>query len=137
MKPYKLYIALSVFCFLAGCKKDHSWTNMVVTLVAKWNLVSDYTSNHLAQMNTYTGVAGDYFDFRADGKCYVKEGSLYDTLTYAIKNDTTITISPFAFNNAAYFSGQANPLTLHAATLTSAGPYPPSEVDYRQVKLSR
>jgi len=137
MKLRQLFIVLFIFCLLTGCKKDHTGTIPVVTLVAKWNLVTDYTSNHLAQMNTYTGVAGDYFDFRADGKCYVKEGSLYDTLTYAIKNDTTITISPFAFNNAAYFSGQANPLTLHAATLTSAGPYPPGEVDYRQVKLSR
>lgn len=127
MKPYKLYIALSVFCFLAGCKKDHPGTNPVVTLVARWNPVSDYTSNHLAQMNTYVGVPGDYFDFRTDGKCYVKEGSQYDTLSYALKNDTTITISPFAFNNAAYFSGHTNPLTIHAATLTSAGPYPPAK----------
>ena len=137
MRPYRLCIVLYIFCFLVGCKKEDKGTTPVVTLVVKWNLVSDYTSNHLAQMNTYTGVAGDYFDFRADGKCYVKEGSQYDTLSYAIKNDTTITISPFAFNNAAYFSGHGNPLTVHAATLTSVGPYPPGEVDYRQVKLAR
>src|SRR5579872_4131342 len=137
MKPYKLYVTLYIFCFLLGCKKEKISTAPVVTLVAKWNLVTDYTSNHLAQTNTYTGIAGDYFDFRANGKCYVKEGNLYDTLSYAIKNDTTITISPFAYNNAAYFSGHTNPLTIHAATLTSAGPYPPGEVDYRQVKLAR
>jgi len=137
MKLYQPLTALFIFCLLMGCKKEKTGTTPVVTLVAKWNLVSDYTANHLAQMNTYTGVAGDYFDFRADGKCYIKEGSQYDTLSYALKNDTTITISPFAYNNAAYFSGQPNPLTAHTATLTSAGPYPPGEVDYRQVKLAR
>jgi len=128
MKRHQLLITLFIFCLLTGCKKENTGTAPVVTLVAKWDLVSDYTSNHLAQMNTYIGVAGDYFDFRADGKCYIKEGSLYDTLSYAIKNDTTITISPF---------GHGNPLTVHSATLTSAGPYPPGEVDYRQVKLAR
>jgi hypothetical protein len=136
MKAYQLLIALYSFCLLVGCKKDNTG-NTSPTIVTKWNLVSDYTSNHLAQTNTYTGVPGDYFDFRADGKCYVKEGSQYDTLSYSIKNDTTITIAPFAYNNAAYFSGHSNPLTIHAAMLTSAGPYPPGEVDYRQVKLSK
>jgi hypothetical protein len=136
MKPRLLFIALLFFCLSIACKKEKT-ANTPPTIVAKWNLVSDYTSNHLAQTSTYTGVAGDYFDFRSDGKCYVKEGSQYDTLSYAIKNDTTITIDPFAYNNAAYFSGDANPLTIHAATLTSAGPYPPGEVDYRQVKLSK
>ena len=68
MEPYKLYIALYIFCFLSGCKKENTGTTPVVTLVAKWNLLSDYTSNHLAQMNTYIGVAGDYFDFRGRWK---------------------------------------------------------------------
>jgi hypothetical protein len=139
MKPHQLLMVLFAFCFLTNCKKDKPAIGPP-TLIAKWNLVSDYTANHLAQINNYIGVPGDYFDFREDGKCYVKEGSIYDTLSYAKKNDTTITIVPFAYNNAAYFSGQGNPLTLHAATLTSAGPYPPGgigEIDYRQVKLSR
>jgi hypothetical protein len=136
MKPRQLLTVLFAFCFLTNCKKDRAPVASP-TLVAKWNLVSDYTSNHLAQINTHIGVPGEYFDFREDGKCYVKEGSVYDTLSYAIKNDSTITITPFAYNNSAYFSNQFNPLTLHAATLTSAGPYPPGEIDYRQVTLSR
>src|SRR6185312_13691137 len=136
MKRHKLFFVLFALGLLTHCKKDKP-TVTPATLVAKWNLVTDYTSNHLAETNTYTGVPGDYFDFRADGKCYVKEGGHYDTLSYALKNDTTITISPFAYNNAAYFSGKVKPLTIHAATLTSAGPYPPGgigEIDYRQVK---
>jgi hypothetical protein len=131
-----LLIAVFVIPLLVACKKDNNKTTMP-GLAAKWNLVTDYTANHLAQINTYTGVPGDYFDFRSNGKCYVKEGGHYDTLLYAITSDTTITIKPFAFNNAAYYSSQSNPLTLHAAIITSAGPYPPGEVDYRQVKLSR
>jgi len=130
-------IVVLAFPLLTGCKKDTN-KNTTPTLVAKWNLVTDYTANHLAQVNTYIGVPGDYFDFRSNGKCYIKEGSQYDTLTYAITSDTTISIQPFAINNAAYYSGKSNPLTLHAATITSAGPYPPgAEIDYRQVKLSR
>lgn len=142
MKPHQLLAVLFAFGLLTNCKKDKP-VSISPTLIAKWNLVSDYTSNHLAQINNYIGVGGDYFDFRQDGKCYVKEGSVYDTLSYAIKNDSTITITPFAYSNAASFSSQVNPLTLHTATLTSTGPYPPGgiggigEIDYRQVKLSR
>jgi hypothetical protein len=129
-------IVLIVFSLLAGCKKENTETTQP-TLVAKWNIVTDYTANHIAQTNTYTGVAGDYFDFRADGKCYTKEGSRYDTLSYAITSDTNLNIRPFGYSNAAYYSGHANPLTVHTATISSAGPYVPGEVDYRQVKLSR
>lgn len=136
MKAGNLLIAVFVFSLLGGCKKDGN-KNAAPLLIAKWNLVTDYTANHLAQTNTYTGVAGDYFDFRSDGKCYVKEGSQYDTLSYAITSDTTINIQPFALGKSAYYSGHTAPLTVHAATITSAGPYPPGEIDYRQVKLSK
>ena len=136
MRLKNLLIAVFVFNLLAGCKKDSN-KSAAPTLVTKWNLVTDYTANHLAQVNMYTGVPGDYFDFRSNGKCYIKEGSQYDTLLYAITSDTTITIQHFGYGNAAYYSGKAGPLTLHAATITSSGPYAPGEIDYRQVKLSR
>jgi len=136
MKIKGLLIVPIVFSLLYGCQKENTKTAAPV-LVAKWNFVSDYTANHLAQINTYTGVAGDYFDFRTDGKCYTKEGSHYDTLLYSITSDTTVHIQPFGFSNAAFYSGKANPLTMHSATLTSTGPYVPGEVDYRQVKLAR
>jgi hypothetical protein len=136
MNLKNLSIAVFVFFLLTGCKKDDN-KNHATTLVTKWNLVTDYTANHLGQINTYAGVPGDYFDFRSDGKCYTKEGGQYDTLSYAKTSDTTINIKPFGFSNAAYYSSQANPLTLHAATITNTGPYPPGEVDFRQVKLSR
>jgi hypothetical protein len=136
MKIKGLLIVLLVFYLLPGCKKENT-KPAPPTLVANWNIVSDYTANHLAQTNTYTGVAGDYFDFRTDGKCYVKEGSRYDTLSYAITSDTTLHIQSFGYGNAAYYADKANPLTTHTATLSSTGPYVPAEVDYRQVKLSR
>jgi hypothetical protein len=135
MKSCNLLMMIPAFCVLAACKKNNGVEP--ATLVAKWTLVSDYTANHLAQTNTYTGVPGDYFDFRMDGKCYTKEGSQYDTLSYTITSDSTLNIKPFGYSNAAYYSSQANPLTLHAATITSAGPYVPGEVDYRQVSLKR
>src|ERR1700733_11935532 len=106
MRLRNLLIAVFVFNLLAGCKKD-SDKSAAPMLVTKWNLVTDYTANHLAQMNMYIGVPGDYFDFRSNGKCYIKEGSQYDTLSYAITSDTTITIQPFGYSNAAYSSGKA------------------------------
>jgi hypothetical protein len=136
MKAKILMIAALFFILLAGCKKDNTM-GAAPTIVSKWNLVTDYTANHLAQTNTYTGVPGDYFDFRPNGKCYIKEGSQYDTLTYAITSDSTMTIRPFGYNNAVYYSSRAVPLTPHAATITNSGPYPPGEVDFRQVKLSK
>ncbi len=136
MKANNLLVAALLFTPLAGCKKDNT-RGAAPTIVARWNIVTDYTANHLAQRNTYTGVSGDYFDFRPNGKCYIKEGAQYDTLTYAITSDTTMNIRPFGFSNAAWYSSRAVPLTAHAATITSAGPYPPGEVDFRQVKLSK
>ena len=135
MKSFILLMVIAAFCVLAACKKNKGVEP--ATLVAKWTLVSDYTANHIAQMNTYTGVPGDYFDFRVDGKCYVKEGGQYDTLSYAVTSDSTLNIKPFGYSNAAYYSSKANPITMHTATITNAGPYVPGEVDYRQVSLKR
>jgi hypothetical protein len=135
MKLRRLLMVVPAFCVLAACKKNKGVAP--VTLVTKWNLVSDYTANHLGQMNTYAGVSGDYFDFRADGKCYTKEGSQYDTLSYVVTSDSTLNIKPFGYSNAAYYSGHTAPLTMHTATITNAGPYPPGEVDFRQVSLKR
>ncbi len=135
MKSFNLLMVIAAFCVLTACKKDNKVEP--VTLVAKWALVSDYTANHLAQMNTYTGVPGDYFDFRTDGKCYVREGSQYDTLSYSITSDTSLNMQSFGYGNSGYYSSKANPLTVHAATITSGGPYVPGEIDYRQVILKR
>ena len=108
MKIKGLLPVLIVFYLLPGCKNENTKPARP-TLVAKWNIVSDYTANHLAQTNTYTGVAGDYFDFRTNNKCYVKEGSRYDTLSYTITSDTTLNILPFGYSNAAYYAGKGQP----------------------------
>ena len=93
MRSFNLLMTIPAFCVLAACKKNNGVEP--ATLVAKWTLVSDYTANHLAQMN-YNGVPGDYFDFRADGKCYNKEGNNYDTLSYSITSDTSLNMQSWA-----------------------------------------
>src|SRR5476649_2744188 len=102
MKFYNLLIALFVFSCLASCKK--SGESGPVTLVAKWNLVNDSTASGGALASpltktNYVGVPGDYFDFRADGKLYIKEGAKYDTLTYNTTSGDSVIINNFNYNN--------------------------------------
>jgi hypothetical protein len=118
MKFYNLLIALFVFSCLVSCKK--SGESGPVTLVAKWSLVNDSTAyggalaSPLTKTN-YVGVPGDYFDFRADGKLYIKEGSKYDTLAY---NNTTsgdsVIINAFNYNQNP---SVIKPLTANNATI--------------------
>jgi len=57
MNAKKLLISFFVLPLLVACKKDNN-KNATPVLIAKWNIVTDYTANHLAQINTYTGVSG-------------------------------------------------------------------------------
>ncbi|MGZ3820878.1 MAG: hypothetical protein ACXVJP_05745 [Mucilaginibacter sp.] len=110
---------------------------MPLTLAGKWNLVIDSVIIGFGgvEPKVHTGVYGDYFDFRADGRCYLKEGSHYDTLAYSITSDSTLNIEAFGFGNNAFYTKPTNPYT--KTTLTSGGPYPPGPVNFRQVRLAR
>ena len=121
MKFCYLLIAIFVFFWLASCKK--SGDTGQVTLIAKWHLVNDSTAygGALAAPLTktnYIGLPDDYFDFRADGKLYIKEGAKYDTLAY---NNTaagdSVIINNFNYNN---YPSVIKPLTSHNATIYSA-----------------
>jgi len=119
MKPYHLLIWIFFFSCLASCKK--SGNAGPATLVAKWNLVNDSTADGgplaspLIKTN-YVGVPGDYFDFRADGRLYIKEGSRYDTLAYHTRAGDSVVINNFNYNN---YPSVIKPLTPHNATVYS------------------
>jgi len=119
MKFYNLLIALFVFSCLASCKK--SGDSGPVTLIAKWSLINDSTAyggalaSPLTQKN-YVGVPGDYFDFRADGKLYIKEGSKYDTLAYNKASGDSVIINAFNYNNTP---SVIKPITANSATIYS------------------
>ena len=119
MKFCYLLIALFVFSCLVSCKKSSDVSP--VALVAKWNLVNDSTvfGGPLAAPLTnknYVGVPGDYFDFRANGKVYIKEGTKYDTLAYNMATGDSVIINNFNYNN---YPSVIKPLTSHNASIYS------------------
>jgi len=64
----------------------------------------------------YVGAPGDYFDFRANGRLYIKEGSGYDTLAYHTTARDSVVINNFNYNN---YPSVIKPLTAHNATVYS------------------
>ncbi len=96
-------IVLITVISLAGCKKDK-----VVPLTTaqklqfKWSVSTVVSTENVSPSpsvtDTYVGTASDYFDFKSDGKVYVKqEGEPEDVVTYTIVNDTQITLDDVAF----------------------------------------
>ena len=134
MKFYNFLIVLFVFFCLASCKK--SGDSGPVTLTAKWRLVNDsaaFGEAYITKTN-YVGVPGDYFDFRADGKLYIKEGAKYDTLAYNMVAGDSVIINTFNVNN---YPDVIKPFTAHNATIYS-GKFPVFFVTkFRIVNLKR
>jgi hypothetical protein len=99
-------------------------------MIAKWSLVKDTSSwcfgSDTLHQKKYTGMSSDYFDFRTDGKCYTREGGVYDTLTYSVRVDNQIIIQKFGVNvNGYYLPNTIAQFTDHnftIATISLAGP---------------
>lgn len=92
---------LLVLLYLTACTKTAVSSNeseAAAGITGKWNLVTDSTflgvgsSNHPVD---YTGQAGDYFDFDANGYVYTREDTALDTLTYRLISDNAMVISDF------------------------------------------
>ncbi|MGI4749538.1 MAG: hypothetical protein ACRYFB_02795 [Janthinobacterium lividum] len=125
--------------FLTSCKKDVADIN--ATILGKWNVLNDSIfegvgiSNHPAN---YTGKTGDYFDFRNDGKLYIKEGLKLDTSTYQLTSDTTILIPAFGITlNGVTEASHITNLTTHYAAVTAPTVATPGGLFGRKVDLSR
>src|SRR5947208_2904362 len=100
MKHLNLFgLAAFLSCLFISCEKSAEADHQApVTILHKWNLVNDSTYYGLGLNNhpvNYLGKPGDYFDFRADGYLYIREGSGLDTLSYSISSDTTLVIAGF------------------------------------------
>ena len=113
-----------------------------MSLSGKWQLVQDSTANSMVRtvplISNYVGVAGDYFDFRTDGFCYVKEGDAYDTLTYKQVSPNSVIIQNFGL----IINGSAEPSrdltrTVTTANITYAKHADPGGTIFREVKLTR
>lgn len=138
MRFYNLLTAFFVFSCLASCKKS----NYIgpVTLVGKWKLINDSTAydgalaSPLIKKN-YVGIPGDYFDFRTDGKLYIKEGAKYDTLAYNMNMTAgdSVIINNFNYNN---YPSVIKPLTAQNVSIYST--FMVFEIYYyRKVNLKR
>jgi hypothetical protein len=94
----------------AACKKDDKAPTTLEKLQEKWTLNKQI--NHLVylgnqQSDTVASAAGEYIDFRTDGKVYSKIAGTLDTSAYSLLSDTRLITN----------SGSAND-TLDIQTLT-------------------
>ncbi len=128
MKANFLFVLLAIAALATSCKKQSvapvGPLNIAQhgPIVAKWNIAKDSTASAftttLVNTHVYVGGADDYYDFRADGKCYIHENGAFDTLTFKIVTDTTV-----AFD--ARYPSIINPLTSHSAMISFAEPQGP------------
>jgi hypothetical protein len=77
-------------------------------------------------VKNYIGTSDDYFDFRADGKCYIRENGTLDTMTFKMPTDNSVI---FGKSNGIQISNtgivtpiqtppnEIYPLTDHIATI--------------------
>ncbi len=130
-----LFLLFTVVVLASSCKNENVQpTKAQVTtsavhssLVARWNIAKDSIAASFigpVHYNVYVGTADDYYDFRADGRCYVKENGAFDTISYKIVTDTTV-----AFNGSLYPS-EVNPLTSHSARIDFMQPQGPGGGTY-------
>ena len=94
----KLILSIAIITSLiiaASCKKDNDKNNSSL-LVNKWELVN--TSYREVQNGVevdtynYTGVAGDYIDFRSDNKVYSHVDGDDDVAGYKLLNNNKVAI---------------------------------------------
>jgi hypothetical protein len=136
MKANYLFVLFTAVVLASSCKKENvqpaaaPFTTSAAksqTLVARWSIAKDSIAASFigpVHYNVYVGTADDYYDFRADGRCYIKENGTFDTITYKIVSDTTV-----AFNGSFYDS-KVNPLTTHSARIDFMEPQGPGGGTY-------
>jgi hypothetical protein len=141
-KHLPLLSALFILVVITGCQLKDNDTPPVVTLVGKWQLGNDSISTSSAATaavsSNYKGVSGDYFDFRTDGFCYTKEGTVYDTLSYDVISNKSVALQNFGLAiNGGIESSQLT-LTLTTANITTQNTVTPTGSTYfRTVNLSK
>ena len=127
-------IAIVAF-FLTSCKKDSADSN--ATILGKWNIVTDSTYATVGccyeYKKFYAGKPNDYFDFRNDGKLYIKENTTLDTANYQLTANSKIFIS-----GKILTTFRITDLTAHHTNLKTLDSLPnPGGFSWRRVNLSR
>jgi len=120
------------FVALPSCRKDAS-----VSITGKWNVVSDSIISGIGiaiNRQNYAGLIDDYFDFRADGNVYIKEGTRLDTLNYMVYPHNKITIVSFGWSGTM---SDITKLTPHFATIHVPNNNNPGAYYERTLNLAR
>jgi hypothetical protein len=128
MKLHHILMLMIVCLALTKCKNEivkpeDPAARGTRLILGKWDLVKDSTASRfldtVLHINEYAGSTDDYYDFRDDGKCYIKENGVYRTLAYKMTGDNSA-----MFGNINY-SSSVDPLTNHSATINFAFPMGP------------
>lgn len=64
------------------------------SIAGKWNIISDSTiiSGSDISYDIYRGTSSDYFVFARNDILYIKEASLYDTMSYKLMGDNKMSL---------------------------------------------
>jgi len=136
----KLPVMACTLLMLTACNKDGSKIP-APAVVGTWNLVSDSGFSGIGPNNqpfSYRGQPGDYFDFRTNGRLYIKEGASADTTDYQLLSDSTLRIGGvgIVLNGLQALSKIEN-LTAHTLTLSATAVLTPCGAFDRHIHLSR
>jgi hypothetical protein len=115
MKKVFLFVTAAILTGISfsSCKKDDAGRTTLQKLQGKWTFQKQYYHDNYSGVDyrdTTYGLAGDYFDFRTDGKVYIKNATYFDTANYSLLGDTKIV--------ATYVGPSPESDTLDIITLT-------------------
>ena len=94
IKKTMIFLLAGAAVFTA-CKKTETTLTTTQKVLGKWTYVGQVGSETFqgsTRPTSSTGVAGDYIDFRTDGKTYSYIASEHDTSTYKIISDKLIKV---------------------------------------------
>lgn len=112
MKKLTLFLfMLASLATITACKKDKfSDKPAQQKILGKWTFVSvttETTRSSKVETTTEQADAGDYFDFRSDGKVYfVLNGDKEQSAPYSIENENTLKIDGDSFTIATLTENQ-------------------------------
>lgn len=128
-----LFITIGLFMFGLSCTKNN---NMPKSIVGKWNIKIDsfYVGAGLSNHGVaYVGRSNDYFNFSSDGRVYINENSVLDTLTYTLSSNS-ILVENFGSGDG---KGKLQSSATQNMIIRSAYFYTPGGIFGRTVSLTR
>lgn len=95
-------VILSAILF-SSCKKNKDATQTTLEkLQYKWSFTKEFYHDlflGVESRDTTTGLSTDYVDFRSDNKVYSRQGTNYDTSSYALMDDSHLITSSGGTND--------------------------------------